>query len=367
MIESMSPYLLFVIGLVVLIGSAELLIKNAVTLASTIGRSRLLIGMTVAALGTSAPELAIGVVGILEGTADVGVGNIVGSNIFNILIVLGIGALIAPLAVNRKTILRDIPILLGVYLLFFLMVLNGYLGIIESILLLIILAGYIFYLSRVSSERSESMMPEIGETEKAPLSRMALIGRLTLIVVSVALLAGGSHLMVTGVVAIAKSYGVSELTIGLTVVAAGTSLPEAATTLAAIRKGEHDLAIGNIMGSCLFNIIAVPALMSLITLSPLAVADDAFFTDLPVMILALIACLPIFFSGHRISRPEGFLFLVYYVCYALILYLRASDDSFLADYKTLFWVLVVSMFVITFGIITTRAVTYARRLNRNGK
>jgi len=358
---------MFGLGLAVLLGSAELLIKNAVGLASTTGRSRLLIGLTVAAFGTSAPELAIGVVGIFEGKADIGLGNIVGSNIFNILIVLGFGALISPIIVNHKTIRRDIPILLGIYVLFFLLALNGRIGVVEAVLLLMILAAYLVYLSKISSERNVAVLPESQSGDNRKQSPANPAGKIFLIIVSVALLAGGSHLMVTGAVEIASRFGLSQLTVGLTIVAAGTSLPELATTLAAIRKGEHDLAIGNIMGSCLFNIIAVPAVMILLTASPLAISSDVLFTDLPVMILALVACLPVFFSGHRISRAEGILFIIYYVLYALILYLKSSPNAIPENYKSLFFFLAALILFITLATVSTRALKYRRIQNENKK
>lgn len=359
MIELLPDYLLFAIGLGLVLGSAEVLVRNAAKVASLIGKSSLFIGLTVTAFGTSAPELAVGISGQLSQNTDIGLGNIVGSNIFNIFFVLGLAAVLRPIVVRRPVVWRDIPILLVVCSLFFLFALNGTIGSFESILLTSALAVYLYYLSRKSSERPDISI-KTSHSSAGSRANGGLSVTLTLLAASIAVMVAGAHFVVTGAVSIAGSLGISKLVTGLTIVAVGTSLPEIATTIAAIRNNEHELAIGNVMGSCFFNIVAVPAAMALIGTSGLSVSDEALAIDIPVMILAVLACLPIFFSGHRISRPEGALFLVYYGVYSMVLYTRNTSGSLLNRYQMEMGFLALAVVSVTFVIIVLRATRYHR-------
>ena len=183
-------------------------------------------------------------------------------------------------------------------------------------------------------------------------------------VVSLGLLVYASRLMVTSSVNIAESFGISQLIIGLTIVAIGTSLPEIATTLAAIRKNEHELAIGNIMGSCLFNIAAIPSAMSFVLFDKLPISSDAMYIDIPIMILAALVCLPIFFSGHLVSRKEGGLFLLYYGIYAFILFTRNQPDFLFSEFKTELFGGMAVVVIITVTIVVVRALNYRKKINR---
>ena len=368
MTPATSDYLSLLLGLPLLLGSAELLVRNAVKLATLIGRSRLFIGLTIAAFGTSAPELAIGVMGVARGQGDLGIGNIIGSNIFNTFFILGLGALIRPVIVSHKVIQRDIPILLGFCLMFFLMSLNHSISVFEAILLAITLIGYLVYLSRLPADEKEIVLPDVSE-KKAPTSDTtmtykSLSLRILLVAVSIGVMIYASQLMVSGAVGIASRLGISELVIGLTVLAVGTSLPEIAATLVAIRRNEHDLAVGNIMGSSIFNIVAVPATMTLVHAASLPVSNDAVRFDMPIMLLAIVACLPIFFSGHRISRSEGVLFLLYYAAYVVTLYVRSVSDSPITT-PTLA-LLAIPVLVVTLSIVIYRALAYRRHLKKMG-
>lgn len=349
--------MLFAVGLALLLGSAELLVRNAVKVASLIGKSSLFIGLTFTAFGTSAPELAVGISGQLNQNSDVGVGNIVGSNIFNIFFVLGLAALVRPIVVSRPVVWRDVPILLAVSILFYLFALNGTVGLLESLVLVCVLAFYLYYLARNSATRPDVSIKTSPEPAPRGVgARLPVV--LILIATSIAVLAVGAHLVVTGAVGIAASLGMSKLATGLTIVAVGTSLPEIATTVAAVRNNEHELAIGNVMGSCFFNIVAVPAAMALVGTAGLSISRDALFVDIPVMILALFACLPIFFSGHRISRSEGVLFLAYYGVYAVLLYAR-SVQAFPLDHRyTEVLLLAFAVISITSVVVVLRAVRY---------
>ena len=365
MTPATSDYLSLVVGLPLLLCSAELLVRNSVRLAALIGKSRLFVGLTIAAFGTSAPELAIGVMGIVRGQADLGLGNIIGSNIFNTFFILGLGALIRPIIVSHKVIRRDIPILIGFGLMFFVMSLDMSISVFEAILLAITLIGYLVYLSHLPADEKEIVLPVVPKDDSpadTALSLKSLGLRIVLIVVSIGVMVYASHLMVAGAVGIASRLGISELVIGLTVLAVGTSLPEIAATLVAIRRNEHDLAVGNIMGSSIFNIVAVPATMTLVNAAPLPLSADAVRFDMPIMLLAIIACLPIFFSGHRISRSEGLLFLVYYAAYVLMLYVRSASDSPITT-ATLAW-LIAPVLAVTLSIVIYRAFVYRRHLKK---
>ncbi|MBU0984269.1 MAG: calcium/sodium antiporter [candidate division Zixibacteria bacterium] len=350
----LPDYLLFVVGLILLLGSADLLVRNAVKLAGYFGRSSMFIGLTVAAFGTSAPELAVGISGLMRGTADVGLGNIVGSNIFNILFVLGLAALIRPVLITRPTIRRDVPILLATCTLFFLFARDGFINTAESLALLLILVGYLIYVSRRPGDL-EAVPALESDRLRAPVTGRQLAISLSLTLVSIVLLMVASRWMVAGAVSLAAGFGMSEFVIGLTIVAVGTSLPEIATTLAAIRRHEHELAVGNVLGSCLFNVVAIPATMALLHTSALPVASEAISVDIPVMLLTVVACLPIFVSSHRISRSEGLLFLVYYLVYALLLYFRSSSDSILSNYKTELAIVGFPILITTIVILSIRA------------
>lgn len=360
MTDFLPDYLLFVIGLGLLLGAAEGLVRGTAKVARLIGKSSLFIGLTITAFGTSAPELVVGISGQLTHNSDIGLGNIVGSNIFNIFFVLGLAALIRPIIVSRPAIWRDIPILLLVSILFFLFASNGTVGAVESILLLITLILYLYYLARISGERPEASS-DVSVTSAAAKAPVNLPSTLLWIVASIAAMAFGAHMVVAGAVSIAANLGVTELVSGLTIVAVGTSLPEIATTVAAVRKGEHELAIGNVIGSCLFNMVAVPAGMALVGTGGLAVSVDALTIDIPVMILAVIVCLPVFFSGHRISRYEGALFLLYYLVYFLLLYSRSISDSYLNQYQTELAVFAIAVIAVTIIVIAYRTTRYYRR------
>ncbi len=354
----------FIMGLVILLGSAELLVRNATILARLIGKSSLFIGLTIAAFGTSAPELAIGITGLLKGEVNIGLGNIVGSNIFNILCVLGLAAVVRPIMTKRLTVQRDIPILLATCLLFFLLTLDGAIGVVDSGVLLVVLVGYLVYLSRVSADQPGVSREAKNSGEKAP-SGLRIVFMLFLIVVSIALMMIASRFMVTGAIGIATRFGMSEFAIGLTIVAMGTSLPEIATTLAAVRQEQYDLAIGNVLGSCFFNIIAVPAAMAVISAGALPLAEEAIWVDIPIMVVATVALLPIFVSDHRLSRAEGVLFLAYYAVYVLMLYFRNASESILSEYQTELVLVAVPVIAITMSIITVRAVRQRRRRFRD--
>ncbi|GAA4422045.1 calcium/sodium antiporter [Bremerella cremea] len=319
---------LILIGLVALVIGGELLVRGASQLASLIGVSPLVIGLTVVAFGTSAPELAVSLKAGFAGNADIAVGNVIGSNIFNILLILGLSALVAPLAVNSQLIRLELPFMIGVSILVWVMGLNGNIGRIEGGLLFAGLAVYIVWSVVQSRRESKAIKEEFAdEFAKAPSSTAGTILQLVWIALGLVGLAFGSKWLVDGAVMIARQLGMSELLIGLTIVAAGTSLPEVVASVMASLKGERDIAVGNVVGSNLFNLMCVLGLTSVIMPDGVPVASSAIWQDMPIMIGASLLCLPIFFTARRIDRWEGGIFLGWYVLYTTYLVLKATNPT----------------------------------------
>jgi cation:H+ antiporter len=319
-----------VAGLVVLVAGGELLVQGASRLAASLRIPPLVIGLTVVAFGTSSPELAVSVQSAWVGNADLAVGNVVGSNIFNVLFILGLSALIAPLSVASQLVRRDVPLMIAASLLLLLLGFDGHLGRDEGVLLFAGLLGFTWWCvlqSRRESRAATAADPAGDEPERPTPNGLtgSTLGQLAAIAGGLVLLGIGSKWLIDGAVSVATFLGVSELIIGLTIVAAGTSLPELATSLMAAWRGERDIAVGNVVGSNLFNILGVLGLASIIAPSGIEVSQAALSFDLPVMIAAAVACLPIFFTGHCIARWEGGLFLGYYVAYTACLVLGSMN------------------------------------------
>lgn len=320
-------------GLILLVAGAEVLVRGAAKLAAQFGIPPLIIGLTVVAFGTSAPETAVSVQAALNGSGDLAIGNVVGSNIANVLFILGLTALIAPLVVSRQLIRLDVPIMIGASLLTFALAWDGSLDKLDGLLLFVGILAYTAFLI-VSARRDKSASTDDEFTKEfalnEPAKPYAWLINLILVLVGLVLLVTGSNFLVQGAVSLARALGLSELVIGLTVVAIGTSLPELATSLLAAIRGERDIAVGNIVGSNIFNLLCVLGLASLVAPLPVAVSANALAFDFPVMIGVAIVCLPVFFAGYRINRWEGLLFLAYYAAYTLYLVLSASGRP-LAD------------------------------------
>lgn len=319
-----------VAGLVVLVGGGELLVRGASGLAARLGLSSLVIGLTVVAFATSAPELAVTVDAVLTGEPDLAVGNVVGSNIVNVLLILGASAIVLPLAVKAQLVRLDLPILVGVSLLLLVLAADGALTTGDGALLLALVVGYTV-LALVLGRRRPDAVPT-GAAEPDPERPLAM--QLGAVVGGVGLLVLGARLLVDGAVGIATAFGVSSLVIGLTVVAIGTSLPELATSLIAARRGERDLAVGNIVGSNIFNIGVVLGLAGVVAADGVPVAPSAVALDIPLMIAAAIALLPVAFTGLAIARWEGVLFLALYVAYTAYLLLAATEHDALEGFST---------------------------------
>ncbi|THK41233.1 calcium/sodium antiporter [Methylophaga sp. SB9B] len=321
-------WLMLAAGLVLLIVGAELLVKGASRLATSFGIPALVVGLTVVAFGTSAPELAVSVKAAFSGQAEMAIANVVGSNIFNILFILGLAALIMPLIVSQQLIRQDVPIMIGVSFLALWMIQDGSIGKLEAALLVLGVVLYTLFLF-YQGKKTGIDSSEVTTEKPAPTWQ-----NLLLIIVGLALLVLGARWLVQSAVTIASSFGVSEAVIGLTIVAAGTSLPEVMTSIIATIKGERDIAIGNVVGSNIFNILAVLGLSGLISPMPLIASEQLMQIDVPVMVAVAVLCLPLFFLGGTLNRFEGFLFLVLYVAYVWFTIAIALSLPYLQDLQT---------------------------------
>jgi len=354
-------------GLVILSIGAEVLIRHAVKLALAARISPLVVGLTVVAFGTSAPELVVSVQATFNGQPDIALGNAVGSNTLNVLLILGLSAAITPLVVDVKLIRFDVPLMIVAAILLWGLARDGLLARGDGLLLVTLLIGFVVF-SIVNARRNGAARPddqfarEFGEQPQRPTAGRVLLW-IGLFVGGLVLLVIGSQLFTTGAVAIARRLGVSELVIGLTIVSVGTSLPELATSAMAAWKGERDIAVGNVVGSNLFNILCVLGITASVAPSGIPVATAALHLDLPVMIGACLACLPIFLTGHRIDRWEGGLFLAYYVAYVAALFFIATGSPLLNTYTLAMLGFVVPLTAITLALAGFRAWRSQQRLH----
>lgn len=352
---NLEAILLLVAGLILLIVGAEALVRGASRMALALGISPLVIGLTVVAFGTSSPELAISLQSTFQGQADIAIGNVVGSNLFNILVILGLSAVITPLVVNQQLIRLDVPLLIGVSLLTWWMAADGVIGQFEGAILFAGLIAYIIFLIYQSRRESQAVQDEYATAfSNGALGWQQWVKNLSFVLVGLALLAVGAGWLVDGAVALARSLGLSELIIGLTIIAAGTSLPEVATSVLAALRQEKDIAVGNAVGSSLFNIMAVLALTGIFAPGGIPVAPAVINFDIPVMVAVAVAALPIFFTGNLIARWEGFVFLGYYIAYTLYLILAATEHDALPAFSFVMLEFVVPLTVLTLGILVVR-------------
>jgi cation:H+ antiporter len=317
----------FILGLVILTAGAEVLVRGSSQLAGRIGIPPLIIGLTIVAFGTSAPEMAVSVKAAFIGQADIALGNVVGSNIFNILLILGLSALIVPLTISRQIIRIELAIMIGTAILAMLLALDGNISRVDGAILF---SGIIAYtILQVILARRERNQETITEIEGVDLTKLkpspsGYVKDIVMIVLGLVVLVYGARMMVDAAVEIARALGISELVIGLTIIAAGTSMPEVAASVMASLKGERDLAVGNVVGSNIFNILAVLGLSSAISPNGVGVAASALKFDIPAMIIVSLLCIPIFLTGKRINRGEGAFFLGLYVVYTVLLILLAK-------------------------------------------
>jgi len=310
-------WLQLILGLGLLGIGGEFLVRGASRLARVLGISPLVVGVTVVAVGTSAPELAVSLHAAFLGQPDVSIGNVIGSNLLNLLVVLGAAAVVVPLVVAQRLIWWDIPIMIFATGLVWFCARDGHLSRVDGIGLLVVLVSYLVAAVRISTGESDAVRQEYEkEFSEAAGPGWGGMGReIFLMVAGLLLLVVGAEIFVEGAIGIARSLGLSELIISLTIVAVGTSLPELVTALVAATRGENDIAVGNVVGSNIMNLLAILGLTALIAPGGLAVPAAVLSFDLPVLLLASVACLPFLGSGHRLTRPEGMIFLLAYVGY----------------------------------------------------
>ena len=355
---------MFVLGLATLVAGAQIMVRGSSKLALSFGISPLVVGLTVVAFGTSAPELAVSVRSSWGGQVDIALGNVVGSNIFNVLFILGLSALMAPLLVAPQLIRQEVPLMIAASLLAFGLAFDGGIGRADGALMFGLLLTYTVFLVRQSRRESRATQDEYAQEFAAPVAgawdRHWGV-QLALIVAGLVLLVVGANWLVEAAVGFARSLGLSEMVIGLTIVAAGTSLPELATSLVATLRGERDIAVGNVIGSNTFNLLGVLGLSGLVAPQALAVAPAMLSFDIPVMIGVALACLPIFFTGHVIARWEGVLFLFYYAAYTAYLLLAAQRHDLLDSYGTAMAAFVLPLTAVTLAVFAARQWRARRR------
>jgi len=333
---TLHPVFIFLGGLVVIVLGAEMLLRGASRIAGMLGVRPIIIGLTVVSVGTSTPELAVGIAAAIEGRGVMAAGNIAGTNIFNILFILGLSALLRPLPLHLLSIKLDVPVMIATALALIMMAWDGLLSREEGFALLFAAVIYTIALVHLSRNESPAMRREFAEEYGAqhttPLPGATRPGNnwrqgvwhALLLLVGMALTVLGAELLVFSASSIAQAYGVSDAVIGLTILAIGTSAPELATTLVATFKDDRDVAIGNLIGSSIYNVLVILGLTCVIAPGGIDVSREILWIDLPLAALVAIVCLPVFRSGQIVSRREGGLFVAVYLGYmGSLLFLRA--------------------------------------------
>ena len=365
----------FIVGVVALVGGADSLVRGAARIAARTGLSSVVIGLTVVAFGTSAPELAVSLGAAINGSSDISLGNVVGSNIANVLLVLGLSAVAGGgLYVAFRIVRIDVPIMIGLSVIVLMFGIDGSIGRVDGIVFVVALIAYIAWTIagargtarldvdedadgisdsvELAAQYTAGLDEELSGTTPLWRDLLAVLAGLVLLVV-------GAQMLVGAATTIAEAIGVSELVIGLTVVAIGTSLPELATSVVAAARGQRDLAVGNAIGSNLFNILAVLGISSIV--SPVNVSGGALGFDIPFMIAVAVACLPMFVNGFELKRWEGGIFVAYYVAYLVWLGLDASEHGLQSTFSIAMLSFVVPLTAITLIIVGIKGLAEYRR------
>lgn len=314
---------LSLVGFTFLIFGGELVVKSSSKIATSFGLSPLLVGLTVVAFGTSAPELGVSLMASFQGNEDIALTNVVGSNIFNLAFILGVCALAAPLVVNLQLLKLDIPISIISTLILFIMCQDGVISFIEGMALILILVGYMIWILRASKKEKKQIELNIKEKKEEISSKFkSRTLNFLIFITGIAVLVGGSKLLVSGASDLALRAGVSEAIIGLTLVAVGTSLPELVSSLIATLRGNTDIAIGNVIGSNIFNILFILGSSSIISQKGISVANNITYYDIPFLLFLSVLSFPFLLSGKKVVKWEGVVFLLLYLGYCFYLILR---------------------------------------------
>lgn len=365
MSETLIDSIQIIIGLTGLVLGGELLVRGAASLAALARISPLVIGITVVAFGTSAPELAVTVQAASAGSAELAVGNVIGSNIANVLLILGVAALVAPLAVQSRIVRIDVPVIILASLALWLLASDGALGVGDGALLFAALVIYLAW--SVVSGRAETDEVQAQLSDAATLKQGSGAGRLVrhlvYVVVGMGLLIVSARLLVGGASDIARHFGISELVIGLTVLAVGTSLPELVASVVASLRGQRDIAVGNVVGSNLFNILGVLGVGAMVAPDGIPVSPEALRLDLPIMIATALVCLPLLFTGCRLSRVEGGLLLCYFLAYMAYVAMGATNASFTRSFEIAMLGFVIPLTLIAIGLSVYYAIRRRKPLS----
>ncbi len=314
---------LLIVGLVLLVWSADKLVFGSAAIARNVGISPLVIGMTILAMGSSAPEMMVSATAAWDGKTDTAVGNVLGSNIANIALILGITAMIKPLSISSGVLRRELPLMIGVTLLAGALLWNNHLGFYEGILLFVLFATFLFAMLQISRKEQKSGDILLEEQESEIPEGVSNAKAAMWVVLGLILLPLAANILVDNAVVIAKHFGMSDLVIGLTIIAIGTSLPELAASLAGVLKGEDDMAVGNIIGSNVFNILAVMGIPGIINPSVLSeyAMDRDFWVMLSVSLLLVVMCLG---KSRSVNRLEGAILFICFIGYQVYLFAHMS-------------------------------------------
>jgi len=325
---SSGALLLLLAGLLALAAGAEVVVRSATRLAASAGVSPMTLGLTVVAIGTSMPELAVGITAANQGTPGLAIGNIAGTNLVNLLFILGLSALLDPLSLHLRVIRLDLPAMVVAALMMTMMSWDGRLARAEGLLLVGTAVIYTIALVQVSRRESHVVRAEYrvmypGDAETARPTLYTQAKQTLMLVAGMALTVLGAEWLVDGAVAVARAVGISDAVIGLTIVAIGTSAPELATTIVSTIKRERDVAVGNLLGSSIYNILVILGLTCLAVPGGLHVDRVLLLFDIPLMVAVALLCVPVFVTGHRVSRIEGGIFVSVYIAYVVFILIRS--------------------------------------------
>jgi cation:H+ antiporter len=367
----MLPSILAILaGLVLLVAGGEVLVRGASNIAAAIGMSPLVVGLTVVSFATSAPEFAVTMKSVAAGSPGLAVGNVVGSNIANILLVLGIAAIITPLAVKSRVVRFDVPVMIGLSLIVTVMAFNGVIARWQGAILVVLLAVYVIWTVRIGRSDPEGEKEKLdpdwidGELRPEPVAERStrnMLASVVMVAVGIGALVLGASVLVSGATTIASALGLSDLVIGLTIIAVGTSLPEMATSIVAALRGERDLAVGNAVGSNIFNLGAVLGFAAILSPDGIVIPEGAQNLDFLLMTGVAILLLPVVYTGYAVGRWEGILFVSYYVAYTTYLLLMSSEHESLAPFSTVMLAFVIPL---TFLFLIVLAVAEHSRRHR---
>ena len=350
MSELFLPIIEIIIGVILLFAGGEFFIQAAINLSLILGIPQIVIGLTVVSLGTSSPELLVSLNSVLKGSDSLAVSNVIGSNIFNILVVLGISSLITPLKVKSRIVRRDVPLLMAISCAVWAMSSTGLLTLQAGVFLIFCLILNTIWEINTINEKGEDTKdaePEIEEFNNNYKGRLNILRKLIL---GIYLLSFGSNILVNGSQELASYLGVNEVVIGLTIVATGTSLPELVTSIIAAFKGKTDLAIGNVIGSNLLNQLLILGSCSIFSgFKGLVIEQSLIKVDLPFMVLTTFACLPIFWSKGKITRIEGFILLNLYIFYILDKILFLNEFNYLSELRICLFIYFSLLTVVIFA------------------